>query len=131
MPIPLWVGRFNRRVANPAVRTISGRAPYFGTLIHVGRTTGAEYRTPVNPWLAEPADRPPGAIVALTYGSDADWVKNTLAAGGCRLLHRGTEIAFVDPELISEGEAVMHLPGSVRAGLRALRVYEFLWLTRA
>jgi len=83
----------------------------------------------VNAFFAEPADRAPGVVIALTYGAEADWVKNTLAAGGCRLIHRRRDVELTDPELISEGEAVMHLPGLVRAALRALRVYEFLWLT--
>jgi hypothetical protein len=39
-------------------------------------------------------------IFFLTYGSDAGWVKNVLAAGGCRILTQGRSVQLTRPEVI-------------------------------
>jgi len=121
MPLPRWLRGMNRRVTNPAMRRVSGRAKYFGTLIHKGRKSGTIYRTPVN---AFPSDG--GYIFALTYGSDVDWLRNVEAAGECRLRYRGRILWLVDPVRISEGEAMPAVPATVRGALKALSVHEFM-----
>ena len=60
------------------------RLPGFGVVVHTGRRTHRQYRTPVN--VFRRADR---YIIALTYGPDADWVRNVRASGGCELETRG------------------------------------------
>ncbi len=62
----------------------AARLPGFGILTHVGRKFGKVYRTPINVFRA-----PTGFVVALTYSSESEWVKNVLAAGGCELRTRG------------------------------------------
>ncbi len=123
MPIPSWVAKMNRRVTNPAMRTVSGRAKYFGTLIHAGRKSGTTYYTPVNVF-------PTGDsyIFALTYGSGVDWLANVEAAGECRVRYRGKIIWLVEPERISESEALPELPATIRGALKALNVHEFVKL---
>jgi deazaflavin-dependent oxidoreductase (nitroreductase family) len=76
MPIPRWVARANRLVTNRLARPLAMRAPGFGVVVHVGRKSGRVYRTPVNVFPA-----PDGYTVALTYGADAEWVRNVVAAG--------------------------------------------------
>ena len=61
---------------------------------HRGRRSGRRYRTPVNVFPTEDGYR-----FALTYGTDTDWVKNVLAAGGCRLETRGRVVRLVAPRL--------------------------------
>jgi hypothetical protein len=51
--------------------------------------------------------------VALTYGSDVDWLKNVVAAGGCEIETRGRRIRLVQPELIEDGE-LRYLPPPAR-----------------
>jgi len=86
-------------VLNPLTRLIGGRLPYFGIITHVGRRSGRTYRTPLN--IFRQGDH---YYVALTYGSDVDWVKNVLAAGRCQLRTRGRDVVLVEPEVIIDRE---------------------------
>ena len=54
----------------------SGRGP-FALVRHVGRRTGMRYSTPL---LLAPAAG--GYVAELTYGDEADWYQNVVAAGG-------------------------------------------------
>jgi deazaflavin-dependent oxidoreductase (nitroreductase family) len=111
---------FTIRVVNPVTRLIAGRLPWFGILSYTGRRSGRRYRTPINVF-------PHGVVYvfALTYGSDVQWVKNVLAAGGCEIRTRGRDISLVDPELfVDPTRHLMPLP--VRVILRLNRVNEFL-----
>jgi len=51
--------------------------PCFGILTHMGRKSGKVYQTAVNVFRT-----PNGFIIALTYSSQSEWVKNVLTAGG-------------------------------------------------
>lgn len=74
MPFPKAITRFNRRVTNPILGRLAGRLAPFAIVVHRGRRTGREYRTPV---MAFP--RREGVVFALTYGLDVDWVRNVPA----------------------------------------------------
>src|SRR3954470_10163015 len=97
MPISMAVARFNRRVTNRITGPIAGWAPGFGIVIHRGRSSGREYRTPINVFR-----RRGGFAVALTYGPESQWVKNVLAAGGCRIVTGGREHVLTNPRLIRD-----------------------------
>ncbi len=84
MPLPAWLGRFNRRVTNHVAGPLAGRLPGFAIVIHTGRRTGRRYRTPVNLFRSDD-----DFVIALTYGALGDWVRNVLAAGGCEVETRG------------------------------------------
>ena len=75
-----WLARINIAFTNRITGLFAGWLPGFGILTHVGRKSGKVYRTPVNVFRV-----PNGFIIALTYGSQSEWVKNVLAAGGCEL----------------------------------------------
>jgi deazaflavin-dependent oxidoreductase (nitroreductase family) len=107
-------------IFNPVMRLLAGWAPGLGVLTHRGRHTGRMYRSPL---LV--LQRGEEYVVALWYGSDAQWVRNVLAAGGGRLNRRGREIRLVRPELFADANATV-LPGPLRFGARLLRVTEFL-----
>ncbi len=126
MPLPAGLARFNRRVTNPAMRVISSRVPPLATLVHVGRQSGREYRTPV---MAFPTDD--GFGFALTYGPEVDWVHNVLAASRCQLVYRGEEFALDDAERITGAGGAAVVAAYVRPALRALGVDEFLTMTIA
>ena len=72
-----WLARINIAVTNRITGLFAGWLPGFGILTHVGRKSGKVYRTPVNVFRASN-----GFIIALTYSSQSEWVKNVLAAGG-------------------------------------------------
>jgi deazaflavin-dependent oxidoreductase (nitroreductase family) len=125
MPLPAWLGRFNRRVTNPLLRPAASRLPLFGVVVHRGRHSGRTYRTPVNVF-------PSGDhfVIALTYGPEVEWVQNVLAAGRCLLIHRGHSVDLVRPRLLERPEDDAAVPDPVRAVLRLLDVTDFLRLDR-
>ena len=110
MRLPERVARFNRHVTNPVQRLWAGRLPGFGIIEHVGRKSGAPYRTPVNLWRCSG-----GFAVLLTYGPERDWVENLLAAGGGQVVWRGRRIAVSEPRIVSGSEAWALLPRPIRA----------------
>jgi deazaflavin-dependent oxidoreductase (nitroreductase family) len=125
MPLPRRLARFNRYVTNPIARTIAGRVPPFAIVRHKGRRSGTAYRTPI---MAFRDHATGGYVVALTYGPDAEWVKNVLAAGGCEFEYRGRVVPLTAPRLIGPAEAAPTIPAPVRWILRRLRVTAFLAL---
>ncbi len=94
MPIPRRIARFNRRFTNQLTLKVAGYLPGFAIVSHVGRKSGRAYRTPVNAFRTDS-----GYIIALTYGSESDWVKNVLAAGSCELQTRGRRARLFDPRI--------------------------------
>jgi deazaflavin-dependent oxidoreductase (nitroreductase family) len=124
MPIPDSVARFNRVVTNRVARPFAGRLPGFALVRHKGRRSGRAYETPVNIFR-----RPDGYIAALMYGSDRDWVKNVMAAGGCELEIRGKIVQVVGPEIIHDPDRD-DMPSGVRQLLGLIGVTDFLHMTR-
>ncbi|SEM23566.1 nitroreductase family deazaflavin-dependent oxidoreductase [Rhodococcus maanshanensis] len=117
MPMPRWWGHINKRVFNP--RAIAGGK--WPVLTHVGRTSGATYRTPLD---AYPVDG--GYLFVLVYGSRSDWVRNVLAADSARLLVDGREVELAAARLVGESEAFQALSDDVARPPRLLRISEFL-----
>jgi deazaflavin-dependent oxidoreductase (nitroreductase family) len=124
MPIPKSVARLNRVVTNRATRLIASWMPGFGVVVHRGRRSGREYRTPVNVFR-----RPDGYVIALTYGADTDWTKNVLAASGCVLQVRRRRVRVGSPRVVHD-EVRRDIPPVVRQILGLLRVTDFLYLVR-
>jgi deazaflavin-dependent oxidoreductase (nitroreductase family) len=120
--IPKQVARFNRVVTNRISSLVAGWMPGFGIVEHTGRRSGRAYRTPVNVFRA-----PDGYVIALTYGSDTDWVKNVVEAGGCSLMVRGRRVRLSDPRIVTD-EDRRPAPPIVRQVLALLGVTEFLYL---
>ena len=69
-------------------------------LIHVGRSSGATYETPLD---AHPVEG--GYVFFPNYGIESDWVRNVLAADSATLRLDGRELALIKPRLISEEQA--------------------------
>src|SRR5438093_10907582 len=112
---PFTVSVFNR-----FSRLFAGWLPGFGLLLYRGRISGRTYRTPMNVFR-----RGDEYIFALTYGSDVQWVKNILAAGGCELVTMGRTVRLTDPRLFVDPKQRL-MPFPVRLFLRLMRVTEFL-----
>jgi deazaflavin-dependent oxidoreductase (nitroreductase family) len=125
MPIPRTIGRWNRVGLNRLTRRLAPRLPGFGVVVHRGRRSGHQYRTPVN--VFPTAD---GYRFALTYGPDTDWVRNVLAAGGCELQTRGRTVRLVAPRLYHD-ERRRGIRPVERQILRLLGVADFLSLKTA
>lgn len=117
------------RVLNPLIRKAAGRK-HIGMLAqvhHRGRRSGRAYVTPVT---ARPVDD--RFLVALTFGSQSDWCRNVLAAGGCTLRWKEHDYNVTEPRLINRQGALpdarlaFKLPE--RIGFRVLRIKQFLSL---
>lgn len=118
------VARLNRVVLNRVARRVAGWMPGFGILTHQGRRSGRTYRTPLVVFRTED-----GYVVALTYGPDADWVRNVLAAGHCRLITRRRTIELTEPRIVRD-ETRRHMPRFfVRQILTLVGAHDFLYLT--
>jgi len=111
---------YTTRFFNPISRRFAGHLPGFAILVYVGRRSGRTYRTPMN--VFRNGDE---YVFALTYGSDVQWVKNVLDAGGCELVTMGRTVRLTGPRLfVDPKQRLMPLP--VRLFLRLMRVTEFL-----
>jgi deazaflavin-dependent oxidoreductase (nitroreductase family) len=92
-----WLAKVNIAFTNRITTLFAGWLPGFGILTHVGRKSGKFYRTPVNVFRASN-----GFIIALTYSSQSEWVKNVLAAGGCELKTRGKKYQLSSPNVVHD-----------------------------
>jgi deazaflavin-dependent oxidoreductase (nitroreductase family) len=122
VPLPRSLARFNLVVTNPIVRRVAGRLPGFAIVTHVGRRSGRTYRTPVNLFRADER-----YVIALTYGSASQWVRNVLAAGECDVETRGERVRLVGPELRHDPERTL-VPPAVRRILGVANVNDFMIL---
>ncbi len=115
--MPRWWTRINKRVFNPA-ELRRGKRP---VLTHVGRTSGATYRTPLD---AHAVDG--GYVFILVYGSRSDWVRNSMAAGHARLTVDGKDVDLAAPRLITGDEAWRAIGEGVKRPPGFLRIDEYL-----
>jgi deazaflavin-dependent oxidoreductase (nitroreductase family) len=125
MPLPKRLARFNLLVTNRVLGPVARGLPGFAIVSHVGRRSGRAYRTPVNLYRA--GDR---YVIALTYGSDSQWVLNVLAAGAIDVETRGQRLHLVEPEVVRDAQRSL-VPNPVRPVLRLAKVSEFMILQRA
>ncbi|WP_304107342.1 nitroreductase family deazaflavin-dependent oxidoreductase [Mycolicibacterium bacteremicum] len=99
MRMPRAVATFNRRVTNPAARSIVPWLPYLGTLEHVGRRSGKRYQTPLLIFTTEH-----GFVILIGYGLESDWLKNVMAGGATALRRRGRVITVGNPRLADKAD---------------------------
>lgn len=118
------VARWNRAGLNRVTRHVAPWMPGFAVIVHRGRKSGREYRTPVNLFTAGDGR----LIVALTYGPGTDWVKNVLADGGCEVRARGRVLRARDPRVYHD-ESRHGIRTLERQVLGLLGVSDFMSLT--
>lgn len=123
MPLPKGLARFNRVATNKIARPFARHLPLFGVLRHAGRKTGRIYETPVN--VFRDNDH---ILVALTYGNDVDWLKNTRAADRSEFVIGGEILVVGSPTILVEPkDDVSAVPGAIRLMLAAIGVTEFAY----
>lgn len=119
------VVRFVAQFINPVVVLIAGRRwmPILGVMHHVGRRTGRVYATPLGM-------RPLGDafVMPRTFGEDAAWYRNVLAAGGCRVTYLGKDYTLAEPEVIDYATAAPAFPRYERLQLHLIGINEYLRL---
>jgi deazaflavin-dependent oxidoreductase (nitroreductase family) len=125
MPLPKRLARFNLVVTNPVLGHLASRAPGFAIVLHVGRSSGRRYRTPVNLFR-----RDGEYVIALTYGADSQWVRNVLAADAVDVETRGRRVRLTQPRVVHD-ETRSLVPRPVRAILGLVGVTDFMVLRPA
>jgi deazaflavin-dependent oxidoreductase (nitroreductase family) len=118
-----WLAKINIAVTNRITSLFAGWLPGFGILTHVGRKSGKVYRTPINVFRASN-----GFIIALTYSSQSEWVKNVLASGGCELKTRGKKYRLSAPRVVHDSTR-RRFPIPVRLVLRIVGADEYMELS--
>ncbi|MGV0642497.1 hypothetical protein [Mycolicibacterium sp. XJ879] len=83
---------------------------------HRGRKSQRLYRTPL--WAFR---RQGGFVIALTYGFEADWVRNVLAADGCEIEARGRRYQVGSPRVYHDENAT-DMPAFIRFMLHRARI---------
>jgi hypothetical protein len=74
-------------------------------------------------WVGDTA-----VTIALTYGSEVDWLKNLFASGGGEIVVGGRPIAIGMPILLETREGRRRVPAVVRGGLVLVDSDEFVEL---
>jgi deazaflavin-dependent oxidoreductase (nitroreductase family) len=119
--LPRVLARINRRVTNPLQRHWAGRIPFHGIIEHIGRKSGRAYRTPVLAFR-----NGEGFAFIVGYGTQSDWLRNVLAAGGGHVVHRGHRYRITNPRLLSGPEGLAQLPAPMSLLLRLVRTSDVL-----
>lgn len=117
----------SKKVMNPMQMRSAGTPGAFASIVrHRGRKSGAEYETPIG--VVTDGD---AFLVALPYGSRAQWLRNVLAAGSAMLVHEGTTYHVDRPELIPLATVADRFSASDQKLFRWLRVEDCLRLRNA
>jgi deazaflavin-dependent oxidoreductase (nitroreductase family) len=113
---------------NPLVLAIAGRRwmPVLGVLHHRGRRSGRMHSTPLG--MRPFGD---GFVMPRTFGDDAAWYRNVVAAGGCVVTYRGRDYELVEPEVIDYQGAAPAFPRYERLQFRLVGIEQFLRMRRA
>lgn len=115
-PVVDGVRRVNRSVTNPRVmRTAGTAATQTSVIAHIGRKSGRGYETPVD--IIPTAT---GLLIALPYGTRADWLRNVLAAGSATVKTQGERIDVERPTVVATIDVADLIP---RRTLRTLRLF--------
>jgi deazaflavin-dependent oxidoreductase (nitroreductase family) len=114
----LWL--LHNTLDRVTVRAARAGVGPFSLVRHVGRKTGRVYETPL---ILARVDG--GFVAELTYGTDVQWYKNVVAAGGCVVVVGGAEhvIVGIEPYPSNAGRRAFDYPG--RLILILLRRHEF------
>lgn len=116
------LAQLNKRVTNRVLRHLVGLGP-FAELEYVGRRSGRAFRTTLLAFRHGDM-----VTLALTYGSDVDWLKNLRAAGGGRMRLGRDLLELGTPREISTAEGASRMPPGIRQILPRTGVDEFVEL---
>jgi deazaflavin-dependent oxidoreductase (nitroreductase family) len=108
---PSWMPAITTRFVNPVQRLWAPWLPPFALILHRGRRSGTEYRSPVLAW------RSGSTLYVVLYYGESQWVRNVLAAGGGEVVRHGKRSRLTDVRITRDG-----LPPAVRRVSRGLPV---------
>jgi deazaflavin-dependent oxidoreductase (nitroreductase family) len=126
-PVQRIVRRFNRAVMNPhQLKSAGTRGAYAAVVQHVGRISGTTYRTPV-----QAMDTDDGFVIALPYGTNADWVRNVLTSGSAVITKDDRVVPVDRPRLVPLDDAATAFPFADQRLHRLFHVEQCLRLHHA
>jgi deazaflavin-dependent oxidoreductase (nitroreductase family) len=112
--MPAWTARWNKAVNNRLFTRVAPYVPPYAVVIHQGRRSGVEYRTPVLGFRSGDT-----ILVALPYGDRGDWVRNLATAGEGVVLQAGRRFRVTQIVLADRGSpTVARLPRILRLAAR-------------
>ena len=123
MHIPRFMRHVNRVFTNPIMGPLARVMPPLAVVHHVGRTSGRNYSTPVVAFRSRTR-----FVIPMTYGRDVDWARNIVKAHGCQIEQMGRRFTVLNPRVADFKTAEAHLPGAVRATLRAANLPGYVLL---
>ena len=110
MAAPASAKSFNRL----AIRVAGHRMfPLWAVLRHRGRKSGKEYSVPVAVMPSEGR-----FTIALPWGRDTDWVRNTMAGRGCTIHWKGLDYECTNPAFVGKEDALKVAKGIARMGVQ-------------
>ena len=125
-PVVDRVRGMNRRFfAAQQLETAGGPGAYAGIVHHRGRTSGAEYATPVT--IKRLGD---DFVIAMVYGRRTDWVKNVLAAGSAVIELDGDSYEVGAPEIVPTSKVADAFSSGDQRINRLLAIVDCLRLRR-
>jgi deazaflavin-dependent oxidoreductase (nitroreductase family) len=83
----------HRRINGRALRGAGHRA--LADVEHVGRRSGTVRHAPVRAFRSGDT-----VVVGLNVGADSDWVRNIVAAGGCRMRPADERLPLTGPRIV-------------------------------
>lgn len=109
--LPSWLPGINKAVFNRVQGLWAPYVPPYAVIVHKGRKSGNEYRTPVTAFRS-------GSTIAvpLPYGERTDWARNLLAAGRGGVERLGRLHRLTGPRVVTD-------PAQLPAPLRPLTRY--------
>jgi deazaflavin-dependent oxidoreductase (nitroreductase family) len=126
-PVLDAVRRMNRSVTNPRVmRTAGTEATQTSVIQHVGRKSGRTYETPVD--MIETAT---GLLIALPYGTRADWLRNVMAAGSATVVTHGERVDVDRPTIVATADVAGQIQAKTMRTLRLFGVSQCLHLEKS
>jgi len=118
--------RLQRAILNPRqMRSAGTPGAYASVIRHRGRLSGRPYETPVGAVAADD-----GFVIALPYGSRAQWLKNVVASASATIVHEGRTYQVDQPEIIPMQAVAARFTASDQRGFRLLRVDQALRVRR-
>ncbi len=116
--IPAAITRLiNTPLVNGVMRPVARFAPGLGIVIHKGRKTGREFRTPVTLIMSRGR-----VFVPLAHGEKVNWVLNVKAVGVAEVEQLGKRRTIINPRVVDSGEKEP-LPLVFRFATRGIRFF--------
>jgi deazaflavin-dependent oxidoreductase (nitroreductase family) len=114
--MPSWLPRVNKLITNPVQGLWAPYVPPYAVIVHRGRTSGRQYRTPVTAFRSGSR-----LAIPLPYGTGTDWVRNLLAADGGKVHRAGRLHTLARPHLADPAE-IPQLPRMARLAAKRMHI---------